>query len=90
MVSGGVQSGWARASNEAARDAVRRLGAVDDSVLGRPGTAAGDPVSRPTDGVKSSIDFRLRFFGGALSVGAARAVDRHQRWRLVVGLAQVL
>jgi hypothetical protein len=47
-------------------------------------------VSRPTDGFKSSIDFRLRFFGGALSIGVARATDRHQNWRLVVGLAQVL
>jgi len=47
-------------------------------------------VSRPTDGFKSSIDFRLRFFGGAVSVGVARATDHRQSWRFVVGLAQVL
>jgi hypothetical protein len=90
MVSLGVQSGWAATTNSAAREAVARLGTVGDSVDGRPGTTDARPVSRPTDGVKSSIDFRLRFFGGALSVGTARAVDRHQPWRLVVGLAQVL
>ena len=34
---------------------------------------------------RSSIDFRLRFFGGAVSIGVARATDRHQAWRLVRG-----
>jgi hypothetical protein len=50
----------------------------------------GTPVSRPTDGFKSSVDVRLRFFGGALSVGVARATDHHDGWRFVLGLAQVL
>jgi hypothetical protein len=40
--------------------------------------------------VKSSVDFRLRFFGGAVSMGVARAIDRRQPWRFVVGFGQVL
>lgn len=90
MISFGAQSGWASVSGSAARSAIRRLGATGDSVLGVPTGALGVPVSKPTDGFKTSIDFRLRFFGGALSIGIARATDRHQAWRFVVGLAQVL
>lgn len=89
-VSFGAQSGWASASTDAARTAVDRLGTVNDSTLGLPGSVSGLPVSRPTDGIKSSIDFRLRFFGGAVSVGVARATDRHQSWKFVAGLAQIL
>lgn len=89
-VSFGAQTGWADASNDAARSAILRLGTSRDSVLGRPGSGSGDPVSRPTNGARSSIDFRLRFFGGAVSIGIARATDHHQRWRFVAGLAQVL
>lgn len=90
MVSFGVQSGWAAASDAAARDAIARLGSTGDSVRAEPRGVLDEPVSRPTDGIVSSIDFRLRFFGGALSIGAARPIDHHQRWRLVVGLAQML
>jgi hypothetical protein len=90
MLSAGVQSGWARASNNAARESIARLGTVADPAMGRPGTVGGEPISRPTNGVKSSVDFRLRFFGGALSVGTARAIDRHEPWRIVFGFAQVL
>ncbi|HTK52754.1 MAG TPA: hypothetical protein VL308_12755 [Gemmatimonadaceae bacterium] len=89
-LSFGGQGGWAAATNDAARSAILRLGTVSDSVLGTPGIVAGAPVSRPTDGFKSSIDFRLRFLGGALSIGAARATDHHESWRFVVGFAQLL
>jgi len=89
-LSFGAQGGWSAATNDAARSAILRLGTVGDSVLGRPEAVAGAPVSRPTDGFKSSIDFRLRFLGGALSIGAARATDHHESWRFVVGFAQLL
>jgi hypothetical protein len=89
-LSFGAQGGWAAATNDAARSAILRLGTVGDSVLGMPGSVSGGPVSRPTDGFKSSIDFRLRFLGGAVSIGAARATDHHESWRFVVGFAQVL
>jgi hypothetical protein len=91
LVSFGVQGGWASATNAAARASILRLGTTEDSVLARPvGGSTGTPVSRPTDGFKSSIDFRLRFFGGALSAGMARAIDHRDAWRFVLGLAQVL
>jgi len=89
-LSFGAQGGWSAATNDAARSAILRLGTVGDSVLGRPEAVAGAPVSRPTDGFKSSIDFRLRFLGGALSIDDARATDHHESWRFVVGFAQLL
>jgi hypothetical protein len=90
MLSFGAQTGWASATNAVARSSITRLGTSGDSVLGPTVGAAGVPVSRPTNGLKSSIDFRLRFFGGAVSIGVARATDHHQTWRIVMGLAQVL
>jgi hypothetical protein len=90
IISVGAQGGWASATSDAARSAIVRLGTVGDSVLAKPGGDGGTPVSRPTDGFKSSIDFRLRFFGGALSAGVARATDHHQAWRFVLGFAQVI
>ena len=89
-VSFGAQTGWASATNASARSSIARLGSSSDPAFGRPSGVTDSPVSRPTDGMKSSIDFRLRFFGGAVSVGVARATDHHQNWRLVVGLAQTL
>jgi len=90
MISAGMQTGWAGASNAAAQASIARLGSVGDTALGWPTAGISAPVSRPTDGVRSSVDFRLRFFGGALSVGTARAIDHRERWRFVVGFAQVL
>jgi hypothetical protein len=89
-LSFGAQGGWASATSDAARSSVLRLGTVGDTVGGTPGSVPGAPVSRPTDGFKSSVDFRLRFLGGALSIGVARATDHHEPWRFVVGFAQVL
>ena len=90
MLSFGAQVGSAVTTNDAARSAVIRLGTVDTPVTSRPIGFNGLPVSRPTNGFRSSVDLRLRFFGGALSTGVARATDRHQQWRFVVGFAQVL
>jgi hypothetical protein len=89
-LSAGAQSGSAKATDDAARAAIERLGTVGDSALGRPGGSPGVPVSRPTDGIRTTVDFRLRFFGGAVSVGVARATDRHQPWKLIAGFAQIL
>ena len=77
-LSFGAQSGWAAATTDAARSSIRRLGPWAIRCLASPAAPTGAPVSRPTDGFKSSIDFRLRFFGGAVSVGVARATDHHQ------------
>jgi hypothetical protein len=90
ILSFGAQGGWAAATNDAARSSILRLGTVGDTVGGTPGSVPGAPVSRATDGFKSSVDFRLRFLGGALSIGVARATDHHEPWRFVIGFAQVL
>jgi hypothetical protein len=41
---------------------------------------------RTSDGARSAIDLRLRFFGGSVSIGAARPLDRDGQWRFVWGL----
>jgi hypothetical protein len=82
-VSVGWQSGWTSVGERlSARSALAELAP--------PGSAPGTMLSRPTNGVKSSIDLRLRFFGGNASLGAARPVERGGRWRFVAGLVQEL
>jgi hypothetical protein len=39
-----------------------------------------------SDGARAALDLRLRFFGGSVSVGAARPLDRDGQWRFVWGL----
>lgn len=46
------------------------------------------PVSRATDGVRTTVTVGVRLFGGALGVGVARAVDRPAPWRVVFDLSQ--
>ncbi|CAN5644650.1 hypothetical protein BH23GEM9_BH23GEM9_07120 [soil metagenome] len=40
-----------------------------------------------SDGPRSAVDLRLRFFGGSVSIGAARPFDRDGDWRFVWSLA---
>lgn len=39
-----------------------------------------------SDGVKAVLDLRMRFFGGGVSIGAARPLGADGRWRFVWGL----
>lgn len=74
----GWQSGWASVGDRAgARRALDRL-------------TPGAMLSGPTNGVKSSLDVRLRFFGGNGSVGVARPIGAPGTWRVVAGLVQEL
>jgi len=84
-LSAGVQAGWARASGAGARASIARLTAGILAADGRPA-----PLPRPTDGALASVNVGLRFFGGSVFVGAARAVDRGERWRFTWSLAQQL
>jgi hypothetical protein len=61
-----------------------RLGWTDAS----PETQQGmEPFGwRTSEGVRSAIDLRMRFFGGAVGVGAARSLERGADWELVWGL----
>ena len=83
-----AQSGWADAGTDAAWRALRELGTVpgDDPLPG----ALPTPVSVPTDGIRSTVEGGIRFFGGALGFGVARPVDRAGRWRFRVTFAQEL
>lgn len=40
-----------------------------------------------SDGARAAIDLRMRFFGGAVSVGAARPLDTNGEWHFVWGLS---
>jgi hypothetical protein len=58
-------------------------------------TAEAQPVLNrlgwvTTDGWRSTLDLRLRFFGGTFSVGAARAIDHNGGWQLVIGIGPSL
>ncbi|HEX6309414.1 MAG TPA: hypothetical protein VFZ69_14555 [Longimicrobiales bacterium] len=39
-----------------------------------------------SDGARAALDLRMRFFGGSVSIGAARPLDRNGEWRFVWGL----
>jgi hypothetical protein len=43
-----------------------------------------------TDGWRSTLDLRLRFFGGTISAGMARAIDHNGKWMLVIGVGPQL
>jgi hypothetical protein len=42
---------------------------------------------RTSAGARAALDLRMRFFGGSVSIGAARPLDRDGEWRFVWGLA---
>jgi hypothetical protein len=42
---------------------------------------------RTSDGARAAIDLRMRFFGGSVSIGAARPLDTEGEWRFVWSLA---
>jgi hypothetical protein len=80
----GVQSGWADAPSEAAREAINRLDRFYDPRL----LAQWTPVARPTERVRASVTAGFRFFGNGLFVGATRPVDQATRWTSLVGFGQ--
>jgi len=43
-----------------------------------------------SDGARAAIDLRMRFFGGSVSIGAARPLDTNGAWRFVWGLTAAL
>jgi hypothetical protein len=58
-------------------------------------TAEAQPVLNrldrvTTDGWRSTLDLRLRFFGGTVSAGMARAIDHNGKWMLVIGVGPQL
>ena len=89
----GFQSGWADASTAAARRALVALGSrVDPATNAVLRDSAGVPIpaSSPSDGVRTSVDAILRFFGGALGVGVTHSLDAHAKLQGVFRLGAAL
>jgi hypothetical protein len=80
----GLQSGFTSSPGAAGAAAVARLGALADSA----GTLV--PVSRSSNGWRSSVSAGLRFFSGALFLGGAQPLVRGERWRWLVAVGQQL
>lgn len=85
-LAAGAQGAWTKLSSAGAIRAnaalgVRFIGEMDPIAV---------PIARETDGIRSSINLGLRFFGGAVGVGAARALDRAAPWKLRVDFSQIL
>lgn len=78
----GVQSGFTSARTDAGRASVLRLGAIADSA------GVLQPVSRVSDGWRSSVSAGLRFFSGSLFLGGAQPLERGGRWRWLVTFGQ--
>jgi hypothetical protein len=93
-LAAGVQSGWAEASDSAALASIARLGVRGDPNTGEPVldpvTGAPVPVSRPTGGIRSSVELGVRLFGGSMFLGASRPIDHHAPWKFALTLAQQL
>jgi hypothetical protein len=92
-VSLGFQSGWAETATAAGRLALVELGArvnpANNQVL-RDSAGVPIPVSSPTNGIRTSINFLVRFFGGALGAGVAHSLDPGSRWQSVVVIGTAL
>lgn len=77
------------ASSAATMASIARLGSVGDRIgyaPARPGD--GIPVSSPTAGWRTSLEVGLRFFGGAVTLGAARVAERGAPWRATFTIGQ--
>ena len=89
-ISLGYQSGFAKATTPAARAAVRALGDFQN----RDGTVALDsegnplPASVPSTRPVGSLDIRVGFFGDALAVGFARAIQRGRGTKLIIAFGR--
>ncbi len=92
-LAAGLQSGWADASTASARRALIALGSRVDpatNVVLRDSAGTPIPASSPTNGIRTSADLILRFFGGAAGAGIARSFDRGARVQFVVRLGAAL
>jgi hypothetical protein len=82
----GGQSGWADARQTTTRAALALFGTRKDRLTGAQVLA-----TRPTDGIRSTINLTLRLFGGSLGVGTAKpfgAGSRGRPWTFVLGVGQ--
>jgi hypothetical protein len=69
-IGAGIQGGWTAATSDAARGALLALGG--DGVT---------PLSRPTERVRATADFRLTLLSGAIGFGVSRPIDQPGEWK---------
>ena len=86
----GYQTGFAKATSPAAVAAVRALGDFQNRDGTVPVDTAGNPVpaSVPIDRAVGSLDVRIGFFGDALAVGFARAIQRGRTTKLIIAFGR--
>jgi hypothetical protein len=82
-IAAGIHSAWTEISNQSAQSALIGLGTVMD-----PNNGNVVPVSRATDGVRSSAEFLLTFFNGAVAAGIARQIDTRGQWKFTARMGQ--
>jgi len=86
-ISIGFQGGFTDTRNAAGTVAVRALGDRYDYKTGELVTdpVTGDPLpaSIVTDKLRTSVDLRVGFFGDALAVGVARALEKGRKTRFI-------
>lgn len=83
-LAAGIHAGWAEASDAAAWRSIALLGELARPIPGSP-PPVNTLLSRPTDGVRATVDLGLRLFGGSVGIGVARAIDHRAPWRVVLG-----
>ncbi|MFL5478315.1 MAG: hypothetical protein ACJ79X_04790, partial [Gemmatimonadaceae bacterium] len=82
-LAAGIQAGWTEISGPAAQRALLELGSTID-----PATGTVQPLSRSTNGVRSSAEFLFTLFNGALSAGITRPIDTHGAWKFTARMGQ--
>jgi hypothetical protein len=85
----GLQAGWAEAPNQAARESIERLrplGVFPAIEPLRPIVLPPiEPLSRPTEKVRTTVSAGLRLFSGMLFFGFARPIDQSAPWKFTTG-----
>ena len=91
-ISIGFQGGFTDARSSGGLAAVRALGDKYDDKTGEPVTdpATGEPLPAAvaTDRIRTSVDLRIGFFGDALAVGFARALESGRKTRVVLAFGR--
>lgn len=79
----GIHAAWTEISNQSAQFALVELGTVTD-----PATGNVMALSRATDGIRSSAEFLVTFFNGAVAAGVTRQIDTHGSWKFTARMGQ--
>jgi hypothetical protein len=87
-LAAGVHGAWVGDHSPQARNALERLSGLPPSTVSI--SLCDEPpsmkiVSVPTCGWRATASFGVRFFGGAIRLDLARAIDRRAPWKLVLG-----